>query len=230
MKLAKYGRREWLGGGVVALVPAAAGAFAGLHGHPVVGGTVCMLAVLCWLALAAFFRVPNRTVTAEPGVLLAPADGVVRDIETVSDHGIEMFQGLEMVRIGIFLSVLDVHVNRAPCRWTVEYKKYREGRYLDARDPRCARENESLVLAGTGSVQEHGFPVAVRRVSGAIARRIVCEPEPGTLLEKGEIYGMIKFGSRTELYFPTGKGIAPAVEAGQTVRSGITVLARIRQD
>lgn len=227
MKLARYGRKEWGGGGLVALAVGVAGAVLAMNGSPNVGWVVVVLATLGWFALAAFFRVPNRRIEENPSVLLAPADGVVRDIGTVADHGIDIFEGMELERVGIFLSVLDVHVNRAPCDWAVEYRNYKEGRFLDARDTRCAKENESLVLAGTGRAGGRSFPVAVRQVSGAIARRIVTEPQPGDALERGAIYGMIKFGSRTELFFPRNEGISVAAEVGQKVRSGITVLARI---
>lgn len=227
MKLAGYGRREWGGAAAVALGVGALGAWAVAGGYAVAGWTVVSIAALAWLALAAFFRVPNRTIVADPAVLVSPADGVVRDIGTVKDHGIELFEGRELLRIGIFLSVFDVHVNRAPCAWKVEYRKYKEGRFLDARDPRCAKENESLVIAGTGSAAGREFPVAVRQVSGAIARRIVCEPEPGAVLGKGAIYGMIKFGSRTELYLPANAGISSVVRVGDRVRSGTTAIARI---
>ncbi|VGO22752.1 phosphatidylserine decarboxylase [Pontiella sulfatireligans] len=228
MKLAKHGKREWFGGGLIALALAATGAGIALFVHLATGVVIAVLAGTAWLALAAFFRVPNRAIPSDPGLILSPADGVVKDIEVTTDHGIELYEGKPLLCIGIFLSVLDVHVNRAPCDLQVEYRKYKEGRFLDARNPRCAKENESLVIAGTAHVGGDTFPVAVRQVSGAIARRIVCEPQPGARLKKGEIYGMIKFGSRTELYLPTGELIIPAVEIGQKVRSGTTVMARTK--
>jgi phosphatidylserine decarboxylase len=229
MKLTPYGRKEWLGSALMALILSAGWTALALRGHPVTGGTLLALTWLLWLAIAAFFRVPCRTIKQDPSQLLSPADGRVSDIETITDHGILPFAGTPLTRIGIFLSVLDVHVNRAPCNLTVEYRNYKEGRFLDARDSRCAKENESLVIAGTGTAGKRTFPVAVRQISGAIARRIVCEPQPGTTLHQGDIYGMIKFGSRTELYFPAGKGITPCVQVGDRVRSGLSYLARIEQ-
>jgi len=189
------------------------------------GGWIAGVATALWLAVAAFFRVPRRRMPDVPGTLLSPADGVVKDIETVRDHGIEPFEGRPMLRIGIFLSVLDVHVNRAPCDWTVEWRRYRKGRFLDARDPRCAKENESMTLAGTGRTGGLAFPLAVRQISGAIARRIVCDPQPEATLRRGEIYGMIKFGSRTELYLPAEGRIVSAVKIGDKVRAGTTIVA-----
>jgi phosphatidylserine decarboxylase len=226
MKLTKHGMREWLGAAMVALLLSAVWGWLALNVHPAAGLSLLAMTWLLWLAVAAFFRVPKRAIVADAAALVSPADGIVRDIEEVGDHGIELFAGQTLTRIGIFLSVLDVHVNRAPCDMTVQYRKYKEGRFLDARDRRCAKENESLVIAGTGRAGGREFPVAVRQVSGAIARRIVCVPQPGASLQKGEIYGMIKFGSRTELYFPAGGGIKTQVRAGDKVRAGSTLMAR----
>lgn len=230
MKLAKYGKREWLGGGIVALAIGGMGLLVALRIHAWAGWGLVVLAALAWLAVAAFFRVPDRNIPQEPGMLVSPADGVVKDIGVVTDHGIEPFDGQPLTRIGIFLSVLDVHVNRAPADMEIIYRSYKPGRFLDARDPRCAKENESLVIAGNAQITGKSLPVAVRQISGAIARRIVCEPNPGDRLKKGEIYGMIKFGSRTELYFPSEIGITPAVTIGSKVRSGSTVMARLQPE
>jgi len=227
MRLTKHGMREWLGGATIALGLSLLWGWVVANVNPTAGYVLLGITWLLWLAVAAFFRVPNRQIIADPAVLVSPADGVVRDIETVEDHGIEIFAGQKLTRIGIFLSVLDVHVNRAPCDMTVQYRKYKEGRFLDARDNRCAKENEALVIAGTGSAGGKSFPVAIRQISGAIARRIVCVPQPGDTLKKGEIYGMIKFGSRTELYFPCESGITVCVQIGDKVRSGTTLMGRV---
>lgn len=227
MRLTKHGLREWLGGGIIALLLSLVWGWLAVNVNRAAGCVLLGLTGLLWLAVAAFFRVPKRTIIADPAALVSPADGTVRDIETVEDHGIELFAGQKLTRIGIFLSVLDVHVNRAPCDLEVKYRKYKEGRFLDARDKRCAKENESLVIAGTGSAAGRSFPVAIRQVSGAIARRIVCVPQPGDVLKKGEIYGMIKFGSRTELYFPCESGITVRVKVGDKVRSGSTLMGCI---
>ncbi|MDH3981779.1 MAG: phosphatidylserine decarboxylase [Kiritimatiellaceae bacterium] len=228
MKLCRYGKREWLGSGLIALALGAVWLGVMIKFHAPTGIVLMALTFLTWLAIAAFFRVPVRTIPADDLVLVAPADGLVRDIEVVEDHGIELFEGQELIRIGIFLSVLDVHVNRAPCPFEVEYKKYKEGRFLDARSPRCTKENESLVIAGTGQAGGKSFPMAVRQVSGAIARRIVCEANPGDALAKGAIYGMIKFGSRTELYLPNEPWMTAVVSIGDKIHSGSSIIARIQ--
>ena len=227
MRLTKHGMREWLGGAVMALLLSLVWSWLAIHLNRTAGYTLLGVTWLLWLAVAAFFRVPVRTIIADPSALVSPADGIVRDIETVEDHGIEIFAGQKLIRIGIFLSVLDIHVNRAPCDLAVKYRKYKEGRFLDASDNRCAKENESLMIAGTGSAGGKQFSVAIRQISGAIARRIVCVPQPGAILEKGEIYGMIKFGSRTELYFPCESGIKVCVQIGDKVRSGSTLMGRV---
>lgn len=115
--------------------------------------------------------------------------------------------------------MLNVHVNRAPAELAVESKYYREGEYLDARNSECARRNEAMTIAGTASAAGKKFPMAVRQISGAIARRIVCPVEPGRQLKKGEVYGMIKFGSRTELYLPLD-GVEINVKVGDRVYGG----------
>ncbi len=230
MRLTKHGMREWLGGGIIAFLLSLLWLWLAANVSRTAGEVLLSITWLLWLAIAAFFRVPKRQIITDANALVSPADGMVRDIETVEDHGIEIFVGQKLTRIGIFLSVLDVHVNRAPCTMEVQYRKYKEGRFLDARDKRCSKENESLVIAGIGSAGGQSFPIAIRQVSGAIARRIVCVPQPGARLQKGEIYGMIKFGSRTELYFPAGNGIKTNVQIGDKVRSGSTLMARVEMD
>ena len=130
-----------------------------------------------------------------------------------------------MLRIGIFLSVFDVHVNRAPCDMQVVFSAHKNGAYHDARNPDAIKENESLLLGGKGKIAGKEFPMAVKQISGAIARRIVCEADPGTELKKGERYGMIKFGSRTELYLPAKSNFEPQVNTGDRVTGGVTVIA-----
>ncbi|MHB9139958.1 MAG: phosphatidylserine decarboxylase, partial [Victivallaceae bacterium] len=143
IRLTMYGIREWLGSGIIALILIAIFLFIGSkYQHPVIGWSLVGFTVVVWLAIAAFFRVPDRTIPSNPALLVSPADGLVKDIELIPNCEIDIFKGVDVVRIGIFLSVLDVHVNRAPCDLTVEYKKYRPGKYLDARNGNCSKENE----------------------------------------------------------------------------------------
>jgi len=130
--------------------------------------------------------------------LLAPADGRVTDIETIQEDN---FIGGAALRIGIFLSIFDTHINRAPCNVKVEKITYRKGKYKNAMNPQSGRVNESndLNLIRTDSPKDR---LIVRQISGAIARRIVCDKVEGRKLTGGQKFGMIKFGSRTELYVP----------------------------
>jgi phosphatidylserine decarboxylase len=180
-----------------------------------------ILAVFLVFGLA-FFRDPYRVVPKDNNVLLAPADGKVTDIEKVVEQN---FIGGSVLRIGIFLSIFDVHINRSPCSVRVEKIGYKEGRYLDARNPEAGRVNESndLFLVRTEAPQDR---LIVRQISGAIARRIVCRAKKGRELTGGERFGMIKFGSRTELYVPADSDIRCLVEVGDRVRAGLTSLIR----
>ncbi len=181
---------------------------------------IVLLAVLVWAL--AFFRDPDRQVPQEETVLVAPADGTVTDIETLAESE---FMAGPVVRIGIFLSIFNVHINRAPCRATVETITYRRGKYLNAMNPLSGRLNESntLVMRRTNQPRDH---LVVRQVSGAIARRIVCATGQGQELTKGERFGMIKFGSRTELYVPASEKVRCQVRVRDKVKAGVTPLVR----
>ncbi len=224
MTLTRYGIREWGGGGIVCLLLLTGFILLAISCAPVIGSILAALTVIFYFGLAAFFRNPSRKVPMEPELLISPADGVVKDIGIV-DFDQAPFTG-KALRIGIFLSVFDVHVNRAPADLEVVSVVYREGRYLDARHANCAKENEAMTIAGNASAAGKSFPMAVRQISGAIARRIVCPVTPDRKLAKGEIYGMIKFGSRTELYLPV-EGFDVNVAIGDKVRGGITVMATV---
>jgi len=195
-----------------------------------------MMAIL-WVAIAAFFRDPTRKITDSKTALISPADGVVRDIELIScaDNDAievelkELFGGKDILRIGIFLSVFDVHLNRAPAQMTLSMKKYKMGAFHDARSPLATKENESMLIGGTAELDGVSFPLAVRQISGAIARRIVCPVEPGVSLARGERYGMIKFGSRTEIFLPAGK-FELLVKVGDRVFGGSSIVANISKD
>lgn len=199
----------------------------------VLGGATALLAVkfwpaaivtaLLWLAGLAFFRVPNRAVPDGRGLLVAPADGRITDI-TPLPH--EPNIGGPALRIGIFLSVFDVHVNRSPCDARVVQTLYKPGEFLDARHPQCGERNEAntIVLAPDEPIPG---PIVVRQIAGLIARRIVCRLATGQAVRRGELCGLIKFGSRTELIVPAERGLEPAVAIGQHVAGGATVLMRL---
>jgi phosphatidylserine decarboxylase len=169
-----------------------------------------------------FFRNPRRVAPAEANVVVAPADGRVVSVTEIPH---EKFVGGPAVEIGIFLSVFDVHINRAPVASRVIGLTYRPGKFLNALLPASARENEQLAVR----LEESGPPhrrYVVRQIAGAIARRIVCQVAPGDELARGEMFGMIKLGSRTELVVPRQPGLVVLARPGQPVRAGTTVLAR----
>ncbi|MEQ8766341.1 MAG: phosphatidylserine decarboxylase family protein [Planctomycetota bacterium] len=172
-----------------------------------------------------FFRDPDRPISSEPGVLVSPADGKVTDITRLPDGE---YVGGPAIRVGIFLNVFNVHVNRVPCAGRVDYLRHREGKFLDARDPNCATENERQDL-GLIAEGPDGQPmkVLVRQIAGLIARRIVCPVTVGQELGRGERYGMIKFGSRTEIYLPVESGFEALVQVGDLVKGGATILGRM---
>jgi phosphatidylserine decarboxylase len=174
--------------------------------------------------LILFFRNPTRRVPCDPGLLVSPADGKVWDITEVEEP---QFVKGPCVCVGIFLSVFDVHVNRAPAQGRVEWVEYRKGAYHDARSQAAAKENESNSI---GLVREDaGGPDAVRlmvkQISGAIARRIICPLSPPVPVARGGLVGMIKYGSRTELYIPVHPKLKLRVEVGDKVHGGSTVIA-----
>ena len=215
---ARWGRRELAlyGGG-----PALAGAGLVLAGHPWTWGSVPLFAAAALVAW--FFRDPERRPPSGAGLLVSPADGRVADIETVPEPD---WIGRDAVRVGIFLSPLDVHVNRSPAAGTVRHRAFREGRFLAAYDRRAVEENESCAVGLECDAAPGAAPLRllVRQVVGVAARRIVCPVAPGDRLEAGQRYGMIKFGSRTELWVPADAGFECRVKVGDMVKGGETVI------
>lgn len=183
----------------------------------------------CWLSvipavllgyLLYFFRDPPRRVPDDPAAILAPADGTVVDITPLADYE---FIGGPAIRVGIFLSIFNVHINRAPLTGRVVDTHYRPGAFLDARRPESSERNESMWIGGE-TTEPPVRRFAVRQISGAIARRIVCRLVPGDVITRGEKFGMIKLGSRTELILPAGD-VEIIVGVGDKVRAGSDVVA-----
>ncbi len=204
-------------------------------GYPfILGGiAVAVLGLLFWHALTwlglmltlfclYFFRDPERVPPPRANVFLAPADGLVVSVAPAIPP-LEL--GLPLAplpRVAIFLSVLDVHVNRAPIAGTVKRIAYHAGKFLSAADDKAADENErnSLLIKLL-----NGQEIAVVQIAGLIARRIVCEVTEGQTVFAGERFGLIRFGSRTDLYLPAGT--VPLVAAGQRMIGGETVIATL---
>ena len=238
MILTKYGKKEWgMALAIFLIVLFLVAVCISFRVIPLgLAAAVVILAGLVCFAVAAFFRDPPRKIASDPSAIVSPADGTIRDVELIKSETLEceelrrLFHDKDILRIGIFLSVLNVHLNRAPWDMKVEFKLYKPGQFLDARDPDAGKVNESMLLGGTGTFEGETFPIAVRQVSGAIARRIVCPVNPGESYARGQRYGMIKFGSRTELYIPAGMGIDVAVNVGEAVRAGSSILAFVRPE
>ncbi len=165
-----------------------------------------------------FFRDPDRAVPSDPAAVVAAADGVVVDITEVVEPEVVK---TTMTRISIFLSVFDVHTNRAPVSGKVIYSERHVGKFLDARHPDATRLNEFR----TWGFENPGCVVVVRQITGAIARRIVAWSKVGDALAKGDRFGMIRFGSRTEIYLPPDALVTAKV--GDVVKGGATVIARL---
>ena len=213
--LAKYGVREVLLFGGVALVGIVASAVWLWYLAPLFG---VVLAFVLY-----FFRDPARRTPDAPGILVAPADGRVVEVGQVEET--EFLRTLAH-KIAIFMSPLDVHVNRSPCDGRVEGVVHRPGRYHNAATPDASAVNEASTM--TLADVEGRTQILVRQVAGAVARRIVCAAAVGDRLERGGRYGMIKFGSRAEVYVPVASGFEVAVGLGQVVRAGETVLGHFR--
>lgn len=180
-----------------------------------------------WLALLflvligytfVFFRDPDRVVPTDSDLVVAAADGVVAEITELKESEVV---GETMRRVAIFLSVFDVHTNRAPIDGRIIYRERREGLCLDARNPECSAKNEAM----TWAFENPRATLVVRQITGAIARRIVGWSQVGDRLEKGERFGMIRFGSRTEVYLPLSATVL--VKVGDRVVGGASVIARL---
>ena len=198
--------------------------------RPFLIGAAAFLGASLWLAwwipavfsflllvgLLLFFRDPERTPPSDPLALVSPADGKVICVDEAEDP---CFGQGKFRRVGIFLSVLDVHVNRSPYAGTFEKTHYSAGEFLDARHLEVDLRNENQ----TWWLKTSRGTVLVRQIAGLIARRIVGWKKPGDSVQTGERFGMIRFGSRTDLYFPAS--CTPKVKPGQRVVGGETVIA-----
>lgn len=173
---------------------------------------------ILFLYTLAFFRDPDRAVPSDSNSVVAAADGAITDIVEVEEND---FLKTKTRRIGIFLSIFDVHTNRAPIDGRVIYRQHRKGLCVDARRPECSEKNEAI----TWAFQNPRATLVVRQLTGAIARRIVAWAQVGDDLKKGERFGMIRFGSRTEVYLPLTATVL--VKVGDHVSGGSTIIARL---
>jgi phosphatidylserine decarboxylase len=183
-------------------------------GHPWSSFTFLLLSI----AIALFFRNPERDSPQEAGTVLSPADG--RVVEVVENVTSQNLPGPQLKRISIFMSVFDVHVNRWPISGTVEQIKHVPGRFLDARESAASEVNEhnSIVVRGDDA------SIEVVQVAGKVARRIACWVEEGDRVTQGDRFGLIRFGSRLDVYVPDNFSVL--VRPNDIVKAGLSIIAR----
>jgi len=173
---------------------------------------------VCTLAIAAFFRDPERTIPTGEGLIVSPADGRVVSIADIKD---DPKFAEAAARVSIFLSPLDVHINRSPITGKVDEVNYQRGKFFAAYKEAASAHNEQNALK---LLDEQGRALPVVQIAGVVARRIICRVSRGDKLKRGERFGLIMFGSRTDAYLPRGCRIE--VTEGQRVKGGETIIAR----
>ncbi len=173
-----------------------------------------------WLVI--FFRDPVRTVPVDPGIIVSPADGRIEPVVEVVPPPELGLGVVPLTRISVFMNVFDCHINRAPAAGTVETVAYRPGKFLSADLDKASEDNErnGIVIVTTG-----GERIGVVQIAGLIARRILCWTEMGAPLEQGDRIGMIRFGSRLDVFLPDGSTVL--IHSGQRAIAGETILASL---
>lgn len=186
-----------------------------------VGSSIIFICLLLLTLFAVyFFRNPRRNVPLSDGVVLSPADGRVLGLDRCREG---QYLRQETTRVSIFMSLFDVHINRAPISGVLKEKRYNPGKFHLANTEKSSIENEQNAIV---ILREDGLKVLLVQIAGWVARRIVCYPEEGDALEKGQIFGMIRFGSRLEVYLP--EGVQPVVKPGDKVKGGESALGAIQ--
>jgi len=183
--------------------------------------SVYLFSFVLMVVVLQFFRNPRRAFAMVDHHIICPADGKVVVIEETEET--EFFKD-KRIQVSIFMSPVNVHINRNPISGVVKFYKYHPGKYLAAWNPKSSTENERTTV-----VVEHedGTPILFRQIAGALARRIVCYVKEGDVVEQGKEFGFIKFGSRVDLFLPLGTKIN--LELNQVVKGGITVLGELEE-
>jgi phosphatidylserine decarboxylase len=176
------------------------------------------LALVVWGMVMYFFRDPSRQPPDDPTLILSPADGKVVEIITMQE---DQYLKEEVIRVSIFLNVNDVHVQRAPVEGEVILVEHKPGKYLQAFRPEASKVNEYIAMR----IETPVGPFLVKQISGILARRCVNYAKPGDRVERGQRYGLIKFGSRVDLFIPPEVEVVTKV--GERVYGGLTPIARI---
>jgi len=182
---------------------------------------ILVLCLVIWGLVLYFFRDPDREFQHLPNVAVSPGDGIVRDITTLRE---KEYLDVDFVRIGIFLSIFDVHVQRAPLKGEVDFVTHQKGKNHPAYSPAASLENDQIVM---GIKTKYGM-IMVKQISGILARKCFNYAEPGDQIQSGQRYGLIKFGSRVELYLPPDTKVLCSV--GEKVKGGLTPIAEMQEE
>lgn len=184
--------------------------------------------VLGWIGVGLtiwcyyFFRDPERVTPTEPGLIISPADGIVSLIEPAVPPAELGMDDKALTRVSVFMSVFNCHVNRTPIEGEITEVAYRPGKFFNASLDKASADNERNSLRIR---MANGEDLAVVQIAGLVARRIVCFVKPGAQMQTGERFGLIRFGSRLDVYLP--EGVEPRVKVGQTMIAGETVIAKL---
>ncbi len=181
---------------------------------------IFVFCLLIWGLVLYFFRDPDREFQHLPNVAVSPGDGIVRDITTFRE---KEYLDIDLIRIGIFLSIFDVHVQRAPLKGEVDFVTHQKGKNHPAYSPAASLENDQIVM---GIKTKYGM-IMVKQISGILARKCFNFVGPGDQIQSGQRYGLIKFGSRVELFLPPDARVLCSV--GEKVKGGLTPVAEIRE-
>ncbi|MEA2008359.1 MAG: phosphatidylserine decarboxylase [Chloroflexota bacterium] len=179
---------------------------------------ILFIVTAIWILVLYFFRDPDRDVIDEPGLVIGPCEGTVADITRVQE---EQYLHAEAIRVGVFLSIFNVHVQRAPLAGEIIFVKHQPGKFFPAFSPQASTENEYIAM----SIKTNYGIVLVKQISGILARRCVNFTQPGDQVLTGQRFGLIKFGSRVELFLPPNAEIL--VSVGDTVTGGLTKMAQL---
>lgn len=202
-----------------------------LFGVPCVAGVGFSFVLLPWLVpipifvlafILNFFRDPDRDTPQGADLIIAPADGTVSHIVPVYEDN---YLQCHTTKISIFMSVLNVHVNRVPVHGRVEFIRHTKGKFLDARDDECFSSNENNLMGL--SLMGSDTKIVIKQIAGRIAKRIVCACQVGYVFQQGQRFGMIKFGSRVEVFVPDSVRFEVMVRVGDKVTAGKTILGKI---
>lgn len=204
---------------LIGLVLTIASIWAGTRWNSTILWAVSTILAILTVFVTFFFRDPDRNCPTDIGLVVSPADGTVLSVDTVANHYVT---GPNSIKISIFLSVMNVHVNRVPIAGVVDYVRYVPGKFLVAYADKASEENEHTEI---GMTDAQGRKVVFKQIAGTIARRIVCNIHERETLEIGQRFGLIRFGSRMDIFLPAGSTMS--VKKGDKTCGGETIIGRL---